>query len=436
MMANCANELLGCTRPAVAIVLLWANSAWAQGEQQPVQSIRLDVQEQHEVNPNAINTEQSTRSDTGADVQDQQGTLRGISLRLSTGIGYDDNVFRTESNTRNDYFWTVRPAAYLNGVFGKNLYTLGYEGNYATYTDYSTEDFYDHRLFGNTRLDLSRKTDLIFAAHYWWGHDPRGSLGNRLFVPGDLDQWEEYRFRAELVYGREITRAQIIPWVELSGRRYTNNGQSIRDFDRQDLRVRGRWRFNPRFYGLAEGGFANINHLDSRNTLDRTETEILLGFGWDATAKTSGEALFGILNRDFADATRATSNNLAWDIRVHWLPKPYSKVTAYTRRGSEENAGGVGNFLADTYGALWRHGFSERLVLDTAIDYTVADFDTPREDKYVTFDLGLTYELTRWLDIAATYQYLNRRSNIPGIDYDDNEILLELRAGTEYSFAP
>ena len=90
---------------------------------------------------------------------------------------------------------------------------------------------------------------------------------------GDLDKWFEYRATAELVVGRAITRAQITPRVEFSGMRYLNNNQSIRDYDRQDFRLRGRWRFNPRFYGLAEGGFANINHLDPANALDRTETD-------------------------------------------------------------------------------------------------------------------------------------------------------------------
>ena len=45
-MAKDAEEPLDCIRPAVAIALLWANLAWAQAEQQPVQpieDIRLDI---------------------------------------------------------------------------------------------------------------------------------------------------------------------------------------------------------------------------------------------------------------------------------------------------------------------------------------------------------------------------------------------------------
>jgi hypothetical protein len=251
-----------------------------------------------------------------------------------------------------------------------------------------------------------------------------------------LDRWFGYAATAELVIGREIARAQIIPSVEFSGRRYLNNNQSIRDFDRQDARLRGSWRFTPKFYGIAEGGFANIDHLDSRNTLNRTETDFLVGFGWLATAKTSGEVLYGVLYRNYEDSTTPSNTNPTWDVRVHWEPKTYSKVTAYTRRASRENAGGVGNFLADSYGAIWRHGFNWRTILNTNIDYTIADFNSGREDKYVTFNLGLTYQLTNWLDAGATYEYLNRRSNIPGINYDDNRVLFELRAATDISMGP
>lgn len=379
---------------------------------------------------------QANESEQRPQSQQQSGMARALTLRLSTGIGYDDNVFRTENNTQSDYFWSLQPAAYLNGVFGKHAYQLGYEGSYATYFDHSTEDFDDHRFLANTRLDFSRKLDLLLGGHYWWGHDPRGSLGNRIIVPGDLDRWQEYLAKAELVIGREITRAQITPRVEFSGRRYTNNGQSIRNFDSQEIGVRGRWRFTPRLYGLADASYANINHLDDSNTLDRTETEFLLGVGWLATEKTSGEAMFGILNRDFKDPMEPSGNNFTWDIRIHWSPKPYSKVTIYTQRSSLENAGGVGSFLADTYGVEWLHAFTERLELNSAFNYTVAEYDSPRDDKYLGFNVGLTHELTRWLDVGVTYQYLNRRSNIPGINYDDNMLWLKLTVGLDHGLAP
>ncbi len=436
MVATYARNALGRGRLAVAVVLLWAHFAWAQTTSQPVERIRLDPADEQETSTGIVNTEQSGLSVQPGEAWKKPATVGGINGQLSTGIGYDANVFRTERDIRNDFFWSLQPAGYLNGFFGKHSYLLGYEGDYAKYFEFSTEDFYDHRVLGNTRLDLTRKIDLLFEAHYWWGHDPRGSPGNRVFVVGNLDRWQDYLAKTELVIGREISRAQIIPSLELSGRRYTNNDQSIRDFDTHAARVRGRWRFTSRLYGLVEGGFANIDHLDTRNTLDRTETEFLLGVGWQATAKTSGEALFGILYRNFKEPVQTTSENPTWNIRVHWEPETYSKLTAFTERASEENAGGTGNFLADTFGVGWRHAFSERLQLDTALDYTVAKFDTFREDKYLGFDLTLTYEVTRWLDLGGTYQYLNRRSNIADINYDDHMLLLELRIDFEHTLTP
>lgn len=431
IMADYATISLDMRRLAVAIALLWATSAWAQFEQQAGQQSDLRVSELYVPNGAPVNSGQPRPGDVAAQSRKDQGPLRGIALRLSTGVGYDDNVFRTSSRTRSDFFWLIRPAAVLNLAAGKHGFRLGYEGEYARYFDFSTEDYSDHRLFASAGLDLTRKIDVDIGAELIYGHDPRGSLGNRLFVPGELDRWREYRFNGELVVGREITRAQIIPRIEFSGRRYLNNNQSIRDFDRRDFRLRGRWRFNPRLYGLAEVGFATIDHLDSRNTLDRTETDLLIGFGWQATAKTSGEALFGILNRDFTDPAQTSNSNPSWDVRVHWQPRTYSRVTAYTRRSSQENAGSIGNFLVDSYGARWRHAFDSRLVSNTSIDYTVADFNSGREDKYLTFSLGLEYELLSWLDVSGTYEYLNRRSNLSGLNYDDQMFVLELRAGID-----
>jgi hypothetical protein len=237
------------------------------------------------------------------------------------------------------------------------------------------------------------------------------------------------------VAGREITRAQVTPWIEYSTMRYLDNNQSDRNYDVGQIGVRGRWRFNPRFYGLAEGSLAQINYTDPSNNLDRDESNLLVGFGWQATAKTSGEILVGILNQNFDDPGRGDTTNFDWNARVFWSPKPYSKVTAFTRRTARDDpSGGQGTFLANTIGIEWRHAFSQRLELNTAIEYSIADYDSPRTDKYLQYDLSVSRGLTQWLDVVASYQYLGRRSNIPGLNYDDNMILLELRAGKNFGF--
>ena len=438
MWAISAKFLLGIFRLAVAIALLSADFAWAQVEQEavrPVEGIRLEIIDRPSHYTPAVTVSELAANPQSAESGFESGRPRALGLRLATGIGYDDNVFRTEQDTSSGFFWNVRPAIVLNGWAGKHNLGVGYEGDYRKYFDFSTEDFFDHRLFANANLDLTRKVDVNLGGQMRWGHDPRGSSGARIINPGDLDTWREYRAKAELVYGREITRAQIIPWVEFSGVRYLNNNQSIRDYDRQDFRARGRWRFNPQFYGLIEGGFARVNHLNPANDLDRNESGVLVGFGWEATAKTSGDVLVGILGRDFDDPSRGNESDFDWDARIHWSPKPYSKVTAFTRRTSREDAsGGVGTFLADTFGVRWRHAFTRQLELDTNFEYTIADYDSSRKDKYWLWGVRVTQRLTRWLDFGARYQFLGRRSNIPGLDYNDQMVILELRAGTDYGF--
>jgi hypothetical protein len=434
VMATYAENPLELIRPAVAIALLWAASAWAQVGRQPampvapVQAVSTELSEtptgQYENKVGAA----VTTGTPGEVHREGLGIIRGLTLKLSTGVGYDENVFRTESNTQSDFFLNIRPGAYLDGGFGKHIYRLGYEGDYAAYRDFSTEDFDDHRVFGNLGLDLTRKVDVNLGGQVWLGHDPRGAPGSRIINPLDLDTWREQELKAELVLGREITRAQVTPWIQYTGLRYTNNNQSGRDFDRMDYRARGRWRFTPRFYGLVEGGFATVDHLDKSNNLDRTESGVLVGFGWQASAKTSGDVLVGVLNRDFDDPSRGSSSDLDWDARVHWAPKPHSRFTAYTfRRSQETPSAPSGTFLSDTIGGRWRHAFTERWELDTGIEYTRADFETGREDDYLRFDMGLVYALTRWLDAAAIYRYDTRRSNLPGINYDDHMALFELR---------
>ena len=415
---------LDAIRLAVAFASLYVATAAAQVSGQPEQreeAPRLEEIEAGEAPGDFV---------AAPETPGEEGPPRGLTIALGAGIGYDDNVFRTESDTNSDFFWSVRPNVYLDGAFGKHGYRLGYEGDYRAYFDFTSEDFYDQRLLGRVNFDLTRKVDFNLAGHVRWGHDDRGGIGVRTVGSTDLDLWREELVRAELVVGREITRAQIIPWVEYSRLRYLNNDQSSRDYDRHTFWIRGRWRFTPRFWGIAETGISTIDYTDPNNDLDRTEPGLLAGFGWDATAKTSGEILVGVSAQDFDDSSLGSSSNFTYDGRVYWSPKPYSKFTAYARREYLDDASGQGDgtIIADTGGVRWRHAFSERLELDTGIEHTRADYDSGREDQYLSFDMALVRGLNRWLDVAAIWEHTRRDSNEAGFDFEDNTVLLELRA--------
>ena len=99
----------------------------------------------------------STAATEVATSDPRSGKPRALTLRLATGIGYDANVFRTGQNTRSDSFWNIRPAILLNGWAGKHNFGLGYEGDYRKYFEFDTEDFFDHRIFANANLDLTRR---------------------------------------------------------------------------------------------------------------------------------------------------------------------------------------------------------------------------------------------------------------------------------------
>jgi hypothetical protein len=147
------------------------------------------------------------------DVGNESGPLRGITLALSAGIGYDDNVFRTESNTRDDFFWSVRPSVYLNSGFGRHAFRLGYEAVLIRYTEFDNQDYTDQRVLADAALDLTRKLNLNLIGELRWGHDQRGGIGTCLVCSPTPDTWRAYRVGADLVIGRAISRAQITPRI-------------------------------------------------------------------------------------------------------------------------------------------------------------------------------------------------------------------------------
>ena len=108
-------------------------------------------------------------------------------------------------------------------------------------------------------------------------------------------------------------------------------------------------------------------------------------------AKTSGEVKLGVRRLEFHDAGNADLSGFTWDARVEWSPKTYSRFSAYTTRAVSESAflpGSASSSTAtsDLYGMRWRHGLSERLTFDAAVERTVAAFEAGGEDRFLSLE--------------------------------------------------
>lgn len=351
----------------------------------------------------------------------------GLVLKLSLEYRHDGNLFSTAGNTESDFIRGMRPGLEWRGRIRKHELSFSWDGDLANHARFHREDYFNHDLDALARLDLHRKVKLNLGAELDFGTDARGGLTSRQTATGRPDRWRRHGIGASVEVGRRIATAQFRLGVERGGVRYLNNDQSVRDVDEFGTELEGAWHLSPRLSLLGQLGFANNDYQDPSVPLDSREYEALIGVEWEATAKTSGRVLIGNLWKDFDDPSRPGFVGRSWDVEVSWSPRTFSKLTAYASRDATESAfGGTGTAILDTFGLKWRHALSERLFLLAGAEFATSDLGGGRNEDRFSTDVGLTYTLTRWLDVSLSYEADRRQSEPGGADFGDRALLIRL----------
>ncbi|MFT5448858.1 MAG: hypothetical protein ACI9DC_004043 [Gammaproteobacteria bacterium] len=360
--------------------------------------------------------------------------FRGLSLRLTSGLRFDDNVLSSNRGEQRDVIVVTRPAIYLDARFGRHDLRLGYEADMERYLGVSSQNKLHHNFLASGDLDLSRRLKSRLESGLKFGTDAVGDIGSRDATGGVPDRWRSHRLAGEVTLGRRIARAQIGVGVELSGFRYLNNNQQPRDYDRRDLRVTGRYNLGPKYALISKLFAARLDYTDQASTLDSREYSALFGIEWEATAKTSGAVSIGVRHRDFDAASRPSNGGFAWDARVTWAPKTYSQFTLYSsRQVSEGGFGGGGAVtITDISGLRWRHGLSERTTFEANVERSLSGSSGP-DDEYMSYGAGLRYRLNRWVDVFGDWSYRSRSSPVPGSGYDTGGVFLGVDVSLDHA---
>ncbi len=394
--------------------------------------LRLSDQLAEDVRDDLVVSEEPVAREGGAWLP----RFSALTLELTAATFYDDNVLRSSSNEESSVIFRTSPKAMLEGRVGRHDFRLGYQGEHAHYVDLSDEDYFDHELIADADLRLSRKLKVALDSGLLYGHDRRGDFTSRLTASNEPDRWRRYHAGINATFGRAWasvlrTKAGLGIGFQQSGIRYTNNNQEARDFDRQSFALKGRYNLGPKLSLVADAGFSTTDYDDPTTPLDSEEISALVGVAWEATAKTTGEVKFGLLEKDFDDSSQSDFSGANFDLKVTWSPRSYSTFTAYGSRDTSETGQGGGSAVVDTAGLRWRHGLSSRLVTETGFEYQRADFENNREDDVYQFDVSANYRLNRFLQLRGGFEYHTRSSSDASAEYDNSIVFIELNLSLE-----
>ncbi|MDQ6970762.1 MAG: outer membrane beta-barrel protein [Mariprofundus sp.] len=347
---------------------------------------------------------------------------------------YNDNIFLAEKNKKSSQVTVISPTIALQADSATKSMELSYGLTKSIYYGSRQDDALDHFLNFDVSADLSSRLQTSLGASYDKGHDARGSTFSGTAVTGAVtpDKYHETAVHGAVGYG---LRGRIDLVGDYTNKRYDNNRfrTAARDFDTTGGGVSFSFPIMKKTKAVLEARYSKFDYkvISAAGNLNSKEQRYLAGLDWDATAKTSGSLRVGYLRKRFASALNSGSSGLSWELGATWSPLSYSTVDLSTESTTNETDG-FGSFIKTKSGNLsWNHAWNSKLshTLSTGIsqDKYIGGI-AARTDHLIRAAASLDYQLQRWLNVGASYDYTKRSSGVLNSSYKQNVIAIKLQA--------
>lgn len=356
---------------------------------------------------------------------------------LEVTANYDDNVYLTQNNTRDDYFFRETPQVTLQSEWGRHELDLYGGASLYQYATLSEQNHNDWDLGGDGRLDIVRGFDLSGGGSYSVEHLANSSPDQptNAKTPTEFSvtqsnavlSYHPYHFGFSV--GGTFTRYDYDPTTLVSGPPVSN---ADRNEDYYTVFAKGSYEFSPG-YALFLQGVDNSAHYDlqfDRSLLQRDNDGYAVNLGVDmlVTDLIRGEVFVGYLDQTYkAPFTDVSGFNFG--AKVDWFATPlwtFHLTASRTLNGtilataSTEDDQAVqlsADFLA-----------RPNIIVSAYVGYLDANFEgSPRDDRYTTVGAKLAYHMNRWMSAELSDSFQTRSSTAPGQNFDDNVVMLGLK---------
>jgi Putative beta-barrel porin 2 len=362
---------------------------------------------------------------------------------------YTDNVFRTNTNRRDDVFLTLSPGIQAQlPIAGRHRFLLDYRTNVQYYQDTPSNDVQDQTGSGRFTLDFPGGLKFNLQGEHKLGHDPRGSAVDIQSL--EVNKWTSNSIVGQAEYvGAQVgvvLRTQTIRWD------YLNNNQAvIRDRLSHYAGMTLLGSLGPKTFALANVGVIQEIYDQNKN-LDSAIYLVSGGLRWDVTALTTGEIQVGYQFLKFSRTQvdqpgpllslfrrdRDEFSNFFLSGNVYWHPSSTVTVGAQAYRTIQQTPlAGTQFFIATGVNLSVIHQWSDRLRFSANLGYETDAFSgaavvggatVTRSDTLKNVSVGFTYRTVKWLGATFQYAFEDRSSVIDAFAYRANTFTVALEA--------
>ena len=338
-----------------------------------------------------------------------------VTPTLEVAGTYDDNYLATDAE-ESSWITSITPSVNVRIYGQKALYQINYALNHQIFEASGAVNLTNHYLNASADYNFDSRNNLTVQAGYNKTESSAAAL-----TQGQLNSFSTANLGASYVYGGETATGNIELGANYVSTRSDNGVNLDQERDTASATAAFVYRATDKTRLVAEVRGSQIDYVETGSLRDSTNIAYLAGARWDATAKTTGSAKFGIETKDFTDSSVKDTDLSTWEVSVDWAPLSYSVVSLTTSQRIDE--GSYNSTYTDSrnneirWTHDWGRGYSSNVsFLNSEKDYATAN----RKDTINAYGVGLKYEMRRWMDIAFDYQASNQDSTDANFDYDRN----------------
>jgi hypothetical protein len=353
----------------------------------------------------------------------------GFLLYPSTSVAgsYTDNVFATEDDTDDDFFFNFLPALAVRSNFPRHAIAWTTEANIARHVSETDEDYEDFGTALTGRLDITRDNRLTAGVNFAREHESRDDPED----PG-ADVTDEplkyYGYGGDLGFQQDFNRLNFSLLGTVDRRDYTDGDEGDRDRNLFGGRVRTGYFISPRINAFLQGGFRREVRDDQDTNRDNDVYSASVGTQVDFTGLLFGEAFGGWSLQEFDDDEFDSENGFTYGANLTWNPTRLTSLRLEGQGGFEPSDVGSSR-LESEIGLRVDHELLRNVLIGAEVSYQRDDFqDADRVDN--RFDVGpdITYLINRYLSVGAGYTFTTRQSDDSDREFDRNLVTLRVTA--------
>jgi polysaccharide biosynthesis protein VpsM len=353
-------------------------------------------------------------------------TLRGV---------YDDNIFLSETDKVDDYYFAIEPGLTLG--YGdiverqENYIRLDYAPSIFLFADHSESNAVQHliRLEGQHRfsrltLTFSQDVQILDGTNLTATTSTTSTGAPTLNLDaGGSTAINIYTSNAAFAY-------------DLTGKTFLSGGVHWTTWDYENDLISSsffsgdlffNYNYSPKLV-VGIGGTGGYNWVDSPSP-DQTFEQINVRLTYQLTGKISLNASAGVEFRQFEN-NNGDHVSPVYEIGATYQPFDGTTLSLRGSRRTMNSAVFAEQDYASTsivFGA--RQRLFQRIFLGLTLGYensdyfsTVDFYSATRTDNYYFVQPAIDVMVTRWMTVGAYYLHRENDSNVKGFSFDDNQV--------------